>query len=83
MVLVKHAKQIPEPNLGKDNQMHIAKVMYAQIAVPMSSHTLTLPMEPVKCAQEELYQANQTNQMDLEPHALATLKLVPDVFNTH
>lgn len=40
-------------------------------------------MEPVKCAQEELYQANQTNQMDLEQRVLATLKLVPDVFNTH
>jgi hypothetical protein len=35
MVFVKIANQIPEPNLGKDKQMHTAKVMYAQIAVPM------------------------------------------------
>jgi hypothetical protein len=66
MVFVKIANQTPEPNHGKDKQMHTAKVMYAQIAVPMSNHTLTVPMEPVKCAQEELYQASQTNQMDLE-----------------
>lgn len=81
MVHAQTVQVIQKHNLGKAILMLIAKVMYALIQMPMSSHTLTLPMVHANHVPEELFQVNQIQTMDLELNAFPIPKLATSAVN--